>query len=81
MSSLEQEIKMRKDFDKEILKAKKDTSDIFKQMNKVAKKLKLGFFGEESYQPQAPYYIGICGQTSRIALFRNDFYNSVITRG
>ena len=78
--SLEKEIQLRKDFDNFLAKYSQKESDIFKQMNAVAKKLKLGVFGESSYQPQAPHYIGICGQTSRIALFRNDWHNSVITR-
>lgn len=76
MESIEKESALIKKFNVEVKKNPKQ--DKLDKIKVVAKKLKLGVFGEDSYQPQAPYYMGFEGDS--IAIFRNDFYNRPIVK-
>jgi hypothetical protein len=74
--NLEQESELIKKFIKEVKKNPKQ--DKIDKLKAVAKKLKLGVFGDDTYQPQAPYFMGFEGD--QIAIFRNDFYQRPIVK-
>jgi hypothetical protein len=75
MGSIEEESALRKKFVKAYGQAKSE--HLSDKLLEIAKKLKLGVFGEDSYKPQDPYYMGLkpCGA---IAIFRNDFYQRAV---
>jgi hypothetical protein len=72
-----EEMEMTKKMAESYNRHKKSSEDCFALINKMAKSMKLGVFGEDSYVPSAPYYLGFQGQN--IALYRNDFYNRAVS--
>ena len=76
MDSMELERKLRTDLIRignQVSKKEKHVSDL---LVKTAKRMKLGVFGEGTYEPQAPYFMGL--KDGRMTIFRNDFYQNVV---
>ena len=75
MGSIEEESALRKKFLKAYGQAKSE--HLSDKLLEIAKKLKLGVFGNDSYKPNDPYFMGFkpCGA---MAIFRNDWKQSLV---
>jgi len=76
MSSIEDESTLRKGFVKHLATAQKRTSDKVEQLLFVAKRLKLGVFGEDSYNPNDKYMM--CFRRNELAIVTQDIHQRIV---